>query len=146
MITTKTSVWVLLKNGMYIPAFVLAAGISVNAINALAVLVMLDTVLGILKVVKIDGWRSVTSRRLAGGVISKLVLLLVPVTLALASLGVGVDIKWLVQSSITVLILSETYSVLGNIHSINTGKETPEFDAVQFILLRIKSLLDKLTR
>ena len=146
MIETKTSIWVILKNGMYIPAFVLSAGISVNAVNALAVLVMLDTILGILKSAKLKGWRSITSQRLAGGVISKLVLLLIPVTLALASLGVGIDIKWFVQSSISILILSETYSVLGNIHSINTGKETPEFDAVQFILLRIQGMLDKLTR
>ena len=139
------SILTLIKNGAYIPAFVIGAGVSINAVNALALLLVADTLLGVLKAGRIGGWRSVTSARLAGGVISKMLMLLIPFTLATAAHGIDVNIAWLIQSSITVLILSETYSVLGNIHAIQTGKEAPEFDAVQYILRKLRDLLDQMT-
>jgi len=79
---------------------------------------------------------------MANGIIAKLVLILIPVTLAALAHGLDLDITPLVKSALTVLLLSESYSILGNIYSIKTKEDAPEFDAVNFILKKINQLLE----
>jgi hypothetical protein len=38
--------------------------------------------------------------------------------------------------------MSEAYSILGNIHSASTGKKSPEFDAVGYILQRFRETIE----
>ena len=86
------------------------------------------------------------SNAMANGVIAKLVLILVPVALAFLAQGVDLNISPIVKSALTVIMLSETYSIMGNIYSIKTKEDVPEFDAINVILRKIKQLLDVLAK
>ncbi len=133
------------KNLMYIPAF-FAGLVSADqdTITALIILMTIDIITGIIKSGKTKGWASIKSTILAAGLLSKLVLLLVPMIVAYTGKGIGVDMVFLVKGTLTVLILSEAYSALGNIQAIRTGKEVPEFDAVAVLLKSIRKSLLKL--
>ena len=84
---TSTTTLTAIKNGSYIPAFIIGAGISPEAFTALAALILLDTFTGIIKAGVTHGWKSIKSKTMANGVIAKLVLILVPVALAFLACG-----------------------------------------------------------
>ena len=50
------------------------------------------------------------------------------------------------QGAVTVFILAEAYSVLGNVHSVRTGKPKMEFDAVAVILTQVRALIEKVVK
>jgi Bacteriophage holin family len=127
------------KNLGYILAAIL--GVKYDALFAFGALMIMDVVTGVIASASVNGWRSVTSRRLAFGVLSKLCLLLIPLAVALAALIVGQDMSFLVTSAISILAVSEAYSITGNVYTIKTGKRVPEFDAVSIILSRIREVL-----
>lgn len=135
-----------LKNSGYVAAFVASAaylGISPESIMVLAGVIVIDIITGVLKSAALHGWRSITSSKFSAGVLAKLLLILVPITLALGGKGVGLDMGLLVQGSITVLILSQVYSILGNIRSLQTLDDKNEFDAVAFIMRQLRDILEK---
>lgn len=88
--------------------------------------------------------RSITSQRMRVGLMSKFGVMAIPLVLALAAKGLGVDFKWIVNWSISLFILSETYSIISNIYTARTGNDVPEFDAVSAILKRVRALLNSL--
>ena len=135
------SVWTMIKNAAYVPAFVL--GLSTDAYGILALLMIIDTVTGVMRSGTLHGWRSITSHAAELGLLSKLVLLLIPLTIALVAKGVGLDVHWVATGSLSVLILSEGYSVLGNIQATYTKKDVVEFDAINFLLTRLRDFLEK---
>lgn len=143
---TQISGWALLKNTSYALAFVGTShylNISAQSAAVLGGLICTDVFTGVLKSGTIRGWRSIRSSILERGLIAKALIIVAPVTVALAGKGIGVDLSSLAQSIITVLILSEAYSVIGNIYAIRTGKITTEFDAIAYILASIRNLLKK---
>lgn len=130
------------KNATYVLAgFV---GISYDAYSAFATLMILDVITGVLASAKVSGWRSITSKRLSFGLISKLLLLFIPLSIALAGKSVGSNLENLVDSSFFVLTVSELYSVIGNIYTVKFGIRVPEFDAISIVLGNIRRLLEKL--
>lgn len=62
--------------------------------------------------------------------------------MAATTRGLGVDFEWLVGWSISLFILSETYSIIANVYTFRTGQEIAEFDAVSMILRRIRAILE----
>lgn len=145
--TQHASVWTVLKNSSYVVAFMASTqylGLDGQSVAILAALILLDIVTGVLKSAALRGWRSIKSSRLASGTLAKLLLILIPIILAFAGKGIGMDLAVVAQSAITVLILSQVYSVIGNIHSLQTKTEKNEFDAVAFILRGIRDLLERL--
>lgn len=138
-----------LLNMSYVAAFLgtLAyLGFQPESIGIFVVLVVLDVIFGTIRAAIVDGCGTVRSAILSKGIIAKMLLLGVPVTCALGLKGVGFSPDLLAQSVVNVLILSETYSVLGNIHSAMYKVPKNEFDAVQWILRFIKKLLDRALR
>lgn len=140
----------LIKNGMYIPAFLIAVGFPEQmswSITALTALMIIDFVTGILASAHIDGLRAITSKRMIAGALSKIVVLLVPFVLVIAGRGIGIDLEQYIQGTIVILILAEAYSNLGNIQSFRTRKRVSEIDAVSAVLKGIRnyilSLLEK---
>lgn len=130
------------KNSTYIlAAFV---GVSYDAYAAFAVLMLLDVITGVLASAQTMGWRSVTSKRLSFGLISKLLLLLIPLSIALAGRSAGVDMSSIIASSFFILTVSELYSVIGNIYAVKTGRRVPEFDAISVILGHIRNLINRI--
>lgn len=133
-----------LKNIGYVIAGIL--GIKYDIIVAFSFLMLIDVVTGILVSARVDGWVSITSKRLAFGVLSKLLLLLIPISIALAASVVEEDFSFLVRSTISILALAEAYSITGNIYAIKVGERIPEFDAISVILRKIREVLALLSK
>lgn len=131
----------ILKNLAYIPAAYL--GLSMESFGILAVLMLIDTVLGIIRAGVVHGWREVTSHKASFGILSKLAMISVPVVVALAGKGVGINLVAVASGALSMLIVSETYSILGNVQSIRIRKDIKEFDAVNYTLSRVRDLLEK---
>lgn len=136
---TTMSAFALFKNLTYIPVFIL--GLPLESFGILSIFLVFDVVTGVAKSWAIHGKLSLTSRRFAVGIISKLSMLCVPLLLAAAGKGVGIDLTAIARGALSLLIFSEGYSILGNMISIRTGKETHEFDAVTFVLTRIQNFM-----
>lgn len=117
-------------------------GIKHEMMGILATLLIIDTVTGILKSARINGVKSITSTSLTAGIISKMLLFLVPVIVALALKSFNVaDSTVVLQASIGVLCMSEAYSSISNIQSYRTGEAVDEVDALAIILKWMKKLL-----
>ena len=119
-------------------------GLPAEPAAILAVLMCVDFVAGISKS-RVTGI-PVTSHRIKVGTISKCGVLTVPLVMALTAKGLGVEFNWIVSWSISVLILSESYSIIANVFAIRTGKIAPEWDAVSLILSKIRSVVDILDK
>ena len=119
-------------------------GLPAEPAAILAVLMCVDFVAGISKS-RVTGI-PVTSHRIKVGTISKCGVLTVPLVMALTAKGLGVDFNWIISWSISVLILSESYSIIANIYTIRTGKIAPEWDAISLILSKIRSAVDLLDK
>ena len=75
------------------------------------------------------------------GIISKFSLLLIPLVLAIAAKAVSADFSYVLIVGINILVLSEVYSIVGNIYSVRTKEELPEYDAVAMIGKKIRAML-----
>lgn len=115
-------------------------GLPAEPAAILAVLMCVDFVAGISRA-RVLG-EPVTSHKIKVGTISKCCVMTIPLVMALTAKGLGVDFNWLVGWSISVLILSESYSIVANIYTIRTGVAAPEWDAVSLILSKIRSAID----
>ena len=115
-------------------------GLPAEPAAILAVLMCVDFVAGISRAHALG--ESVTSHRMKVGAITKCGVLTVPLVMALTAKGLGSDFTWLVQWTVSVFILSETYSIIANIYAARTGILLPEFDAVSAVLKKVRSLID----
>jgi hypothetical protein len=139
MENSQVIVWI--KNALYLPSFLIAIGFPEQtawSIAILTILMLVDFITGIAASSKINGWCSITSKRMTAGALSKLIILLIPFIIAITGKGIGVDFMTYVQGSLIILILSEAYSNLGNIQSFRTGEKVTEVDAISLILKLIR--------
>ena len=113
--------------------------ISQEPFALFAILLMIDYVTGLVKAQALN--ISITSNKMKYGIISKLSLLFIPIVLAIAAKAVGVDSHYILMSGINILIISEVYSIIGNIYSTRTKEELPEYDAVAMIGKKIRNFL-----
>ena len=119
--------------------------ISWESLGTLSLLLFIDYVTGISKTYVIDK-RAIKSYRATAGIISKVSVLLVPISLSIASRHLGYDMLPFVNTVISMLVLAELYSIIGNVRAIQTGKETEEIDAVSFVLGKINSIVETLLK
>ncbi len=119
----------------------LLLGLPLESFNILLVFCALDIVTGVVRSYVLNGGHSITSKRFSVGLISKMMLLMIPLILAWTGKGAGVDLLFLAKGALSVLIVSESYSIFGNIYSIHTGKNQKEFDAIAFLLEKIQKTL-----
>lgn len=114
-----------------------------EVIALFSVLLVIDYLTGLHKA-RILG-HSITSNKMKYGLISKILLLLIPITLAIGGKAVGADFHYVVLASMNILIISEVYSIIGNIYASSTKEEFPEWDAVAMIGKKIRTFLIKLS-
>ena len=141
MVTAK----LFLLNFLYIPFVALMHYLNLDAevMTIFASLLVIDIITGWFKTIAIG--EKPKSWRLANGIISKLVLILVPLVMAAVAKGVhDIDVKVLFYVVVDALILSEAYSIIGNIYTINTGSKVEEFDVLSKILKLIRNGLNRL--
>ena len=125
-------------------SLIAALGLDVTKFFILSFLMVLDLVTGTTKsyVRKED----TTSRRLSAGFLSKVMVLLIPLTVAIMAKGLEVDMRWLVTFTISILIVAEAYSVVGNIYTIKTGETVKEIDAVSAIVKALGRFLENMLK
>lgn len=128
------------KNLLYIPAFLL--GLSLQSFTILAVFMLVDVGTGLVRTYVVNGGHSIKSSRLGAGVLSKTCIILIPVLLVWGGEGAGINLLPVAQGTLSVLILAELYSILGNVQSIRLRKDIMEFDAVNFIILKLRDYLE----
>ena len=119
-------------------------GLPAEPAAILAVLMFVDFVAGISRAHVLG--EAVTSHRMKVGAVTKCGVMTVPLVMALTAKGLGADFNWLVSWTVSVFILSETYSIIANIYAARTGIILPEFDAVSAVLKKVRSLIDVLDK
>lgn len=142
--TTIFTNGVAFKNVGYIAAFfsgIEFLGLAPASVGILLFFILSDIVTGVLKAIVLHGPSSVKSSVFERGLLAKALVVCIPLNIALAGKGTGMDLTVLAQGTITVLILSELYSVLGNMYAIRTGEEKVEFDAVAYVLGQLRKVL-----
>lgn len=138
-VTLKSTV----MSGLYLPFVALSNYLDFNweLFAPLAMLLFLDYLTGWIKVWIVDP-ENLKSHRAIAGIITKAVVLVIPVAFLIA----GKQIEMLTTvgySIIAMLVLAELYSIIGNIRSIVERKEVPEVDALRFVLRKIASIIEK---
>lgn len=112
------------------------------------------TLFGILIIGDITTWiikgvfhKDLASKTLRLWIMSKLLLLTIPLFAWVMVKIVWVDISFLIKYTIVVLSLGEFYSIIWNIREIASWKKQKEFDvidhALKWLLSIIKNYLDK---
>lgn len=116
--------------------------IDAKKLSILVVLMCIDMLTGIFKAYRIR--ENITSRRWIAGFLSKLVVLLVPFTIALMANGVDFDVKWFIGFSLSIMVIAEAYSILGNIYTFKTGEAVAEIDAVSVIIKVLRNFIENM--
>jgi len=121
-------------------AFMVYLGIDSEVFTIFGFLILIDFVTGVYKAKTIG--EHISSHRAKYGIISKLSLVFVPLVLALGAKALGQDSKNLLFVGLNLLVISEVYSIIGNIYTIRTTKELPEWDVIALIGKRIRNMFD----
>ena len=131
-------------NGFYFPFIWMMQylKIDVEMLSILSALLVIDLITGWSKTIVMG--KKPRSRRLAQGIIAKAVLILVPIVLALGFKAMHINTMALFYVIIDTIVLSEVYSIIGNIYTIRTGKTVEEYDVLAKILKRIRNVLNKI--
>lgn len=135
-----------IKNVSYIAAFFAFGeylGFETEVMAIFVTLMIIDVFTGVIRAYVVEGGKALRSAIGTRGILAKVLLITAIFSVALAGKGVGVEAQALANGAMGVLILSEAYSILGNIHSIRTRKAKAEFDAVSWMLAQLRSLLEK---
>lgn len=116
--------------------------IDVNIVKILAILMAIDTVLGVIKSIRLN--RKISVRILIWGMITKVSVLIVPMILALTAKALNFDFTWFVHAVLNILVVSEAFSSITNIISIKDGKELENTDFITRLLYSVRSGLGKI--
>ncbi len=143
-LTTSPKFAIIAKNIGYIPAFIVGLGLNYDAFFILACLMCVDTVLGVIRSAILHGGASIRSTILGHGVISKALIFFIPIMLVYTGRGSNMNLVPVALGIVTMLVLSETYSILGHVQSIRQGEDVKEFDAISMLLTGVRKTIEKL--
>jgi len=117
-------------------------GLDKEVFAALGWLLFIDYFTGVWKAKTLG--HCITSNKMKYGVVSKFSLMLIPFVFAIAAKAIDADAGNVLFVGMNILVLSEVYSIIGNIYSIRTKLELPEWDAVAALGHKIRKTLIKL--
>lgn len=142
MIETTTFIKIIWNSFVVLFSGILAyLEISQEPFTLFALLLIIDYITGLAKAKTLG--HSITSNKMKYGLISKLSLIIVPLVVAMGAKALGADSHYVLTSGMYILILSEVYSIIGNVYSARTREEFPEYDALAMIGKQIRNLLIK---
>lgn len=142
MIETTTFIKIIWNSFVVLFSGILAyLEISQEPFTLFALLLVIDYITGLAKAKTLG--HSITSNKMNYGLISKLSLIIVPLVVAMGAKALGADSHYVLTSGMYILILSEVYSIIGNIYSARTKEEFPEYDALAMIGKQIRNILIK---
>ena len=111
-----------------------------EALFLLWVLIVIDTLLGYIDA---NVKKCFSSTKAYIWLLKKMVLLLIPITFAIAWKIVWQDVSGIVASILWLLAVAQVYSIVAHIYSINTWEKLTEYDAVTVV---VKYLWDMIQR
>ena len=129
----KTQIMKLLGYGVF--AYL---DIPIEIFNILVTFIVLDTCFGVLKAYRLG--RNVRIKLLLWGFCLKISILILPLIVALLAKGLRMDFVLLIDIVIKILILSEAYSVFGNIYAIKNKKELKKMDVISMALIAFRKM------
>lgn len=115
--------------------------IDIDIVKILGILMAIDTVLGIIKTVRLG--KKFSFKILIWGMITKVSILIVPMILALVAKGLSFDFRWFVNAVLNILVVAEAFSSITNIISIKENKELENSDFITQLLHNIRKGLHK---
>ena len=117
-------------------SFLTYIGIDQNALAMYTLLLFIDYITGIKKAHALK--EHINSHKMKYGIMSKLYLLFIPIALSVASKATPLNISHLVSISLTLLVLSELYSIIANIYTARKGVELPEWEILSILSRNIR--------
>lgn len=127
--------------GFWLAAALEYFGISWEVLAILSILLALDYVFGVLDAYLLDR-TSVTSTKMRRGLAKKLTRWMLPMIVIIILKWVWADDIELASTIIfSILIITEWYSIIGHIYTINTGEKLAEIDAMKLLFEFIANLL-----
>jgi phage-related holin len=118
-------------------------GISYGLILLLWFFMVFDTILGLIASIVISGWQSLTQTRFWAGILTKISILFIPLSLAITGALAGFNLNIFVFSSIYVLIANDAISCFTNLLSIKTKKRYINRDLVEILINALRSSIYK---
>lgn len=125
-----------IKTALYL-AFIFL-NIDTDVVKILTWLMLIDTLSGIVKSLIIS--KSFDFKLLFFGLCSKILVLLIPMTLALVAKGISktYDFTPVLDAVLRVLVVSEGLSIITNFYIIKTKKEVKNFDIISLLLSALR--------
>jgi len=125
---------------------ILISGMSFLGINygmglLLTFFLFSDTLLGIVKSITLYGWISVNKNKLLIGVLTKVMVLFIPISLALSGALLGFNLKALVALSMYTLIANDAISCYTNLLSIKKKQDFKNKDLIEMLINFLRSLI-----
>ena len=121
-------------------------GISYGLIFLLWFFMVSDTILGVAKVVALESFTGLTKAKFLAGILTKISILFIPLSIALTGALVGFDLSIFVFTSIYVLIANDAASCYTNLLSIKKRKRYENKDLVVWLINALRYLIYKTAR
>lgn len=118
-------------------------GLNAETFFLFSVLLLLDFITGVGKARALN--HNITSDKMKYGIISKMSLVIIPLVLGIAAKATQMPSENILFIGMNILILSETYSIIGNVYAMRTKDELPEYDALSLLGKKIRSMLIKMS-
>lgn len=131
-----------LKLAVY--GFFVWLNISIEVFTILMVLMLLDSILGGVKAVRLG--KKFSFKVMLWGISLKLCFLIVPLIIALLGKQMEQDFSIAVDIVIKILSVSEVYSIFGNIYSAKNKVEVKKLDAISLLLKSLRKSLEILVK
>lgn len=113
-----------------------ALEIDVNVVIVLSYLMLADTIVGVIKAVRLG--ETISFKKLIWGMVTKVSVLIVPMVLALVAKGLSFDFKWFVNAVLDILVVAEGFSVISNVIAIKEKKEVENSDIITKLLNAVR--------
>lgn len=127
--------------------FFIFVGLDIDIFNIVVLLVLIDILAGVVKTIVVPSLRF-SFKKLWDGFISKMILILLPIVLALAVKASGGDLAWFSNGVLKAIILSEVVSIVTNFISIRKKENVVNKDylvmILEYVRNKITSFLNRL--
>lgn len=114
-------------------------GVKNDIVLTLTTLMIADWLTGILKAHQLN--IALTSKKSNKGLLEKLMLLIIPVSIGAVFKVINIPIGITIQTVFSLLIVTELYSLIGNCYCIYTKEDIKEYDAVSAAIRWIRKII-----
>jgi len=114
-------------------------GVNFGLISLLWFFMVFDTLFGVAKAIVLGGWDSVTRARFLAGILTKIAILFIPLSLALVGALTGFNFNIFVLTAIYAVIGNDAISCYTNILSIKKKRNYVNKDLIEMLINALRS-------